>query len=437
MLTMNFTYRIYPDAIQQTQMLDWLESCRRVYNYALRELKDWMNSRKGLVDRCSLEKEYIIKADAPFPGYMEQKRQLPIFKEQRPELKDVHSQVLQDVIKRLHNTWENFKQRGFGFPRFKKFGQFRSFLFPQFKENPIQGNQIKLPKIGKVPITLHRPIPDGFVVKQVRVLSRVRGTQWYVVVAIQSEVSVPDVPVYGRAIGIDLGLERFVTSSDGSYQERPRFFKTLQGKLKLLQRRAARKQRRSKNWEKSQIKVARLHHHIANRRKDFHLNTAHKLCDQAQTIFAVSEAGARLHATDLNTVGLNRGMLRKECVDASFGAFLSLLQWVCWKRGVYFERVNPNGTSQTCPNCQAAAFKQLADRKHTCPECGYQTHRDHAAAQMVLLRGLENIVLPQDVGERKPPGNGVLSGLSYLDKCRSRNTQLRDWEAYTDPTGTV
>ncbi|NES05987.1 MAG: transposase [Okeania sp. SIO2F4] len=91
-------------------------------------------------------------------------------------------------------------------------------------------------------------------------------------------MSVPDPPIYGRAIGIDLGLERFLTVSDGSFQERPKFFKSMQGKLKLLQSRAARKQKGSQNWEKAQTKVARIHHRIANCRKDFHLKTAHKLC---------------------------------------------------------------------------------------------------------------------------------------------------------------
>ena len=218
--------------------------------------------------------------------------------------------------------------------------------------------------------------------------------------------------MHGRAIGIDLGLEKFLTTSDGSTVERPRFLKTLQSRLKVLQRRAARKQKRSQNWEKAQIKVARLHHQIANTRKNFHLQVAHNLCDQGQTIFA----------EDLNTVGLNRGMLRKECVDASFGAFLSLLEWVCWKRGVYFERVNPRGTSQTCPECGATVAKPLREREHICPECGYRTDRDRAAAQMVLLRGRENVV-PQDLGEWKLPSNGVLSGVLYLDKCRSRNAQ--------------
>ncbi len=407
MLTMNYTYRIYPDAVQQTELLEWLEICRGVYNYALRQLKDWIAARKCPIDRCSLEKEYIIPADEPFPSYHRQQNALPKAKKQFPHLGRVHSQVLQTTIRRLHDTWEAFQKRGYGFPRFKKKGQFKSFVFPQFKDNPIEGQTIKLPKMGKVAINLHRPIPDGFKVKQVRVLSKVRGTQWYVIVTIESSVSVPDASIHGRAIGIDLGLERFLTASDGSFQERPKFFRSMQRKLKLLQRRAARKQKRSQNWEKAQIKVARMHHRIANRRKDFHLKMAHKLCDQAQTIFA----------EDLNVTGLTRGMLRKDCVDAAFGQFLSLTEWVCWKRGVYFAKVNPNGTSQTCPNCFATVSKGLEIREHDCPECGYRTHRDHAAAEMVLHRGLENVVAQGLWGTETACQVG-LSGVYDLDKWR-------------------
>ncbi|MBK4732007.1 transposase [Oxynema sp. CENA135] len=415
MLTMNYTYRIYPNVVQQAELRSWLETCRGVYNYALRELKDWIASRKCQVDRCSLEKEYIIPADEPFPSYHRQQNNLPKAKKQFPHLGQVHSQVLQTTIRRLHDTWEAFQKRGHGFPRFKKFGQFKSFVFPQFKNNPINGFTIKLPKIGEVPINLHRPIPDGFKVKQVRVLSRVRGTQWYVVVTIESDISVPDVPVHGRAIGIDLGLERFLTASDRSFQERPQFFKSMQGKLKLLQRRAARKQKGSQNWEKAQIEVARMHHRIANRRKDFHLKTAHQLCDRAQTIFA----------EDLNVKGLTRGMLRTDCVDAAFGQFLSLTEWVCWKRGVYFAKVNPNGTSQTCPNCLATVSKGLEVREHHCPECGDRTHRDHAAAEMVLHRGLENVV-SQGLWGTETACQVGLSGVYDLDKWRGAGTPNRE-----------
>ncbi len=414
MLMLNYTYRIYPDATQQQLIMEWLETCRQVYNYALGEIKDWIASRKCSIDRCSLAREYIIPADAPFPSYQRQQDALPRAKKENPDLAKVHSQVLQTTVRRLHDTWEAFQKRGFGFPRFRKFGQFRSFVFPQFKDNPLTGYHIKLPKIGATAINMHRPIPEGFAVKQVRVLSRCRNIQWYVVVTISSPVSVPDAPVHGRAIGIDLGLERFLTISDGSSVERPKFLKSRHRKLKLLQRRAARKQKRSNNSEKAQVKVAKLHHHIGNTRKVFHLKTAHSLCDQAQTIFA----------EDLNTVGLNRGMLRKDCIDASFGAFLSLLEWVCWKRGVYFQRVNPNGTSQTCPECQATVAKPLSERDHICPDCGYRTHRDHAAAQIVLLRGLESV--PEDNRGRETACAGVLAGEetpSQVPKSRKGRTR--------------
>ncbi|MBK4729704.1 transposase [Oxynema sp. CENA135] len=415
MLTMNYTYRIYPNVVQQTELRSWLETCPGVYNYALRELKDWIASRKCSVDRCSLEKEYIIPADEPFPSYHRQQNNLPKAKKQFPHLGQVHSQVLQTTIRRLHDTWEAFQKRGHGFPRFKKFGQFKSFVFPQFKNNPINGFTIKLPKIGEVPINLHRPIPNGFKVKQVRVLSRIRGTQWYVVVTIESDISVPDVPVHGRAIGIDLGLERFLTASDRFFQERPKFFKSMQRQLKLLQRRAARKQKGSQNWEKAQIEVARMHHRIANRRRDFHLKTAHQLCDRVQTIFA----------EDLNVKGLTRGMLRKDCVDAAFGQFLSLTEWVCWKRGVYFAKVNPHGTSQTCPSCFATVSKGLEVREHHCPECGYRTHRDHAAAEMVLHRGQENVV-SQGLWGTETACQVGLSGVYDLDKWRGAGIPNRE-----------
>jgi putative transposase len=109
-----------------------------------------------------------------------------------------------------------------------------------------------------------------------------------------------------------------------------------------------------------------MHHRIANRRKDFHLKTAHKLCSGAQTIFA----------SDLNVKGLTRGMLRKDSVDAQEGVFLFLTEWVCWKRGVYFAKVNPNGTNQTCPACLATVSKGPEVREHRCPECNYRTPKE-------------------------------------------------------------
>ncbi len=155
MVSMTYTYRIHPDIDQEGKMLDWLEQCRRVYNYALRQRKDWINSRKCRIDACSLRQEYIIPADVPYPDYYKQQNALTEAKKNRTEFKAVHSQVLQDALKRLDKAFKMRTDRQFGFPRFKKTGRYRSFVFPQFKSNPVTGRQIKLPKIGKMPIVLH------------------------------------------------------------------------------------------------------------------------------------------------------------------------------------------------------------------------------------------------------------------------------------------
>jgi putative transposase len=193
--------------------------------------------------------------------------------------------------------------------------------------------------------------------------------------------------------GFSQGLIDFIATSNGLNVKRPKFFVDLQCKLKLLQKkgifadelftrkmpRVSRKKLKSSNWRKAQHKVARLHEHIANTRKDFHWKIAHQLCSQAQTIFV----------EDLNLVGLSRGMLGKHCLDAGWGQFFQILEQCCFKRGVYFQKVNSRKTSQICPNCQTETGKKtLSERVHVCSNCGYTTDRDVAAAQIVCQRGL-------------------------------------------------
>ncbi len=404
MLNLTYSYRIYPRLDQEARMLDWLEQCRRVYNYALVERKDWVNSRKCLVNACSTKREYIVPVGTSYPDYCKQQTALTKVKRNIPELKAVHSQVLQDALKRLDKSFKFMQKRGFGFPRFKKFGQYRSFVFPQFKSNPVNGFEIKLPKIGAMPLNLHRPIPEGFEVKQVRVVFKASG--WYAQLILQANVSVPDVIPHGEPIGIDLGLEKFLAISTGELVERPCFFVDLQSKLRWLQRKLRNKKKGSVNYRKIQAKIRKLHEHIYNVRREFHFLTAHKLCDSAGMIFA----------EDLNLKASSRGMLAKHCLDAAWGSFLEILKWVAWKRGVYFAKVDPNGTSQTCPQCGAhTGKKKLSERVHHCSECGYTTDRDVAAAQVVEQRGLasneqcrsvadgQSVILPVEEGCTETP----------------------------------
>ena len=373
---MNYRYRIYPNATGQDTLFEWMETCRIAYNYGLREIKDWCNSRKCQIDRCSIEQEYILPADLRFPSEVQQLNALPKAKKEFPRLGEVPSQVLQQSIKQLHRSWEGFQKRGFGFPRFKKYGQLKSLLFPQFKVNPIDGTVIQLPKIGAITINLHRPIPEGFVVKQVRILKK--ADRWYASVNIQCDVNVPEPLPHGHPIGVDVGLEKFLATSEGVLVKPPKFFKQMQGKLKLLQRRLSRKQKRSKNYEKQRIKVARMHHTIDNTRKDFHFKQAHELCNAGDMVF-MEDLDFRITA---------KGFLGKHMLDGGFGQFRSIVKYVCWKRDKFFGVVDARGTSQTCPECGARVTKDLSVRIHHCPECGYTTDRDVASGQVIRNRGI-------------------------------------------------
>ena len=403
-MLLNYTYRIRPNQ-QQAQLLDErLETLRVSYNYALRELKDWIASRKCPIDRCSLESEYIMSADSPFPSYHQQQNNLPEAKKKYPKLKSVPSQVLQTNIRRLHDAWDFFRERGYGFPRFKKYGQMKSMLFPQFRSDPITGWHLQLPKVGKVEINLHRPIPDGFTVKQVRILKKAKG--WFAVVTIYADVEIPSPYPRGRAIGVDVGLLSYLATSDGFVELGRKFFKTEQSRLKVLQRRLAKKKKRSKNYEKARKRVEKQHNHIAFKRKDYQFKLAHKLCDMADTIFV----------EDIDFRTMAKGFLGKHSLDAAFGQFRTILEFVGKKRDVFVGRVDHRGTSQTCPNCRITVRKELSERVHSCPECGYKVDRDVASAQEICNRGIETY--PGTLEKQEIGSQVEVSGAMCLDNWR-------------------
>ena len=404
-MILNYRYRIDPDPEQVELLNEWLETCRVSYNYALRELKDWIASRKCSIDRCSLESEYIMAADYPFPSYHQQQNNLPKAKKKFPRLKAVQSQVLQKCVKRLHDSWDSFRKRGFGFPRFKKYGQMKSMLFPQFKTNPLSDWQIQIPKVGLVQINLHRPIPEGFVIKQVRVVKKAMG--WFAVIAIESDFDLSLAVPHGHVIGVDVGLLSYVATSDGYIEPKPKFFKTAHRRLKVLQKRLSRKIKRGKNYEKARIKVAKQHNHIAFKRTDYQFKLAHKLCDLADTIY-VEDCDFRIMA---------KGMLGKHTIDASFGQLRTILEYVARKRDVFIGRVDHRGTSQTCPNCRSSVRKDLNVRLHECHECNYVVDRDIASAQEICNRGIETY---RGTPEKQEIGSQViLSGNFVLDKWRN------------------
>jgi len=419
-LNLTYEFKAIPTS-EQVQLIEHtLTVCRKVWNFALRERKDWMSSRKCQINACSISGEYIIPAEAPYPNYARECKSLTIAKAEFPELATVNAQALQQVLKRLEAAFVDMKRKGMGFPRFKNRYRMRSFVYPQLGRGQLlKENQIKLPQLGWLKYVKSREIPDGFIVKQARIIRKASG--YFVQLALECNVSVPDVMPHGHPVGIDLGLDKFVATSEGLVVDRPRFLSSLHRKLKLLQRRLKRKKKDSNNRHKLNRKIARLHQRISDTRKDWHFKLAHKLCDDAGMIF-VEDIDFRVWA---------KGVFGKHTLDAGFGQFINILQWVCWKRGVYFAKVDKDYTSQVCPQCDAhTGKKELSVRIHSCPECGYTVHRDVAAAQIVRNRGISGVGRILD-NKENACGDGLTGTGNSLVK--SRKSRKKGEEARFQP----
>jgi putative transposase len=217
-------------------------------------------------------------------------------------------------------------------------------------------------------------------------------------------------------------LEKFLATSDGVFVKPPKFFKKLQSRLKVLQRRLIRKQKRSKNYEKQRLKVARLHHKIDNTRIDFHYKQAHALCDAGDMVFM----------EDLDYRTSAKGMFGKHMLDAAFGQFRSIVKYVCWKRGKFCRastlarfansEVDAFGTSQQCPECGEEVKKDLSVRIHDCPHCGYKTDRDVAAGQNIRNRGIALLASLR-------PASPIISTLGHSGMETARAADLPGIEA--------
>lgn len=373
MLNQTYEFKLLPTLAQVETFDRWLDICKDVWNYALVERRDFARAKKSPVNACSIRQEYIIPVDAKKPSFARQCAALAAAKKEHPWLKEPHTHVLQQVLRALEAAFVATWERGLGFPRFKK--RMRSFVFPQLNQQVISAGRVNLPKIGWVKMRQSRPLPDGAVVKQVRIVKRASG--FYAMLSLQQDIDIPEPQPHGNVIGVDVGIKSFLATSAGELVPNPRFFETGQRRLQELNRAASKKCKGSRRWNTAMHRVRRHHERLSNARKDFHFKLAHQLCNTADTV--VVEA--------LNVAGMARGNLSKQVLDAGWSQFVSILQWVGLKRGVCVEKVDARGTSQQCPECGAAVPKDLSVRVHACPECGYTADRDVAAAQVVLKRG--------------------------------------------------
>ena len=341
--------------------------CRELYNSGLRER----------IDAYKINQVSIT--------YQDQQNQLPEIKKIREDLNLIYSQVLQDTLKRLDKTFKSFfsrvkkGERRVGFPRFKSKNRYDSFTFPQANGSfRLEGNNLYLSKIGKVKVHLSQNILGK--VKTCTIKNEVTG--WFVILTVETERVLLEKT--GLQVGIDAGIENFITLSNGEQIENFKYFESSQKELKRKQRSVARKKKGSKSRKDAIIGLRQVHQKIKNQRNDF----AHKVSRRLVKDFDL------IAIEDLNIKGLAKGMLAKQIHDVAWNSFFQKLEYKAENAGRKLVKVNPNGTSQTCI-CGAKVNKTLAQRWHQCLECGYSNHRDIVSAKVILNRAVGQTVLAQ------------------------------------------
>jgi putative transposase len=332
-----YKYKLTPTPEQERAMAFVVRRCRELYNAALQE-------RKAAWQQCGVSVTEAM-----------QSAQLPAIKEVRTEYRDIHSQVLQDVLTRLDRAFQRFFARVKagetpGYPRFQGMNRYNSFTYKQFGNGATLDNGfLVLSKIGRVAVRWSRPIAGT--IKTVMISREVDG--WYVCFSC-ADVPIQPLPVTGQETGIDLGLEAFATLSDGTRIFHPGWYRKAECALKTAQRRVTRRKRGS------------------NRRR------------KAVTLLALVRANDTIYHEDLQTANMVRNhYLAKSISDAGWAAFLSILSFKAACAGRSVVAVSPAFTSQTCSGCGVLVSKGLSVRWHTCPECGTSLHRDHNAAKNI------------------------------------------------------
>jgi putative transposase len=372
-------------------METWSERLRRHWNFALSQRLDWLNRTRCQIDRCSIVSQSIGEIPERV-GYYSQQSALKETKKLFPGYAGIYSEVQQMNLQRLDKAWKRWLvpdksgKRG-GRPKFKKRGESPSFSFSRVNHPKascfLEGNILRIPKIGLIPVILHRKIPDGFVLKTATICFKADG--YYVSISAEDSTIPQSRPLnkVKSAVGIDLGLKEFLATSTGKFVLVPQIYRKDQKHLARQQRELVRKKDGSKNRAKAKTRAAKIHQRIARQREMFHYQIAHWLCRNYDLI-AVE---------DLNIRGLARTRLAKSIYDVSWGKFITILESVVVKYGVHLVKVNPHNTSQNCSGCGTKVPKTLSVRLHQCPKCNLEMDRDENAAINILVKALHAVGL--------------------------------------------
>ncbi|MGZ5781310.1 MAG: RNA-guided endonuclease InsQ/TnpB family protein [Burkholderiaceae bacterium] len=356
-----YKYRLYPSQAQELLLEQTLETCRRWYNTCLAERKDAYENEKRSV------------------GKFEQLRKVRELKQSNPDATNVHSHILQVVVQDLDKAFQAFFRRvkageTVGYPRFKGCNRFDSFGLKEYGNGfKVDGRRLKLSGMGRLRVRWHRPIEGT--IKTVRICRQ--AGKWYASFA--CEVLEQSLQPTGQSVGVDVGIQHLLATSDNEIIDNPRWYRNAQAKLRILQRKVCRRTLGGNNRRKAVLALQCQHEYISNSRKDFLNKVAHSLIVRYDFI--------ALENLPINGMVRNHH-LSKSILDAGWGYLKQRVADKAVEAGRQVVLVNPSYTSQDCsnPNCRRPHSLSLSDRWFEC-ECGLSIDRDVNAALNILWVG--------------------------------------------------
>ena len=394
-----FKYELMPTGEQQRQMRRFAGSCRFVFNRALalqKERYERGEKKLGYAGLCKLLTEWRNGPETPW-------------------LADAPVHPLQQTLKDLERAYANFFAKRADFPRFKKKGQHDSFRYPDPKQIKLDqaNSRIFLPKLGWVRYRNSREVLGT--VRNVTV-SQSCG-RWFVSIQTEREVEQP-VPQATTAVGIDMGVIRFATLSDGTFYVPLNSFKRHEDRLRRAQQAMSRKTKFSNNWKKAKARVQKIHARIGNARRDFlHKATTtisknHAMvCIEDLQVRNMSRSAAGTTEQPGKHVRAKSG-LNKAILDQGWFEFRRQLDYKLAWAGGHLIVVPPQNTSRTCPACgHVSADNRQTQARFLCVECGFEENADLVGAINILSRGMQ---LLRDEGQDTPHACGGMEALASV-----------------------
>ena len=359
-----YKFRLYPTAEQKIAFAKTFGCVRFIYNKMLADKIDYYNQTGKM----------LVTTPAAY-------------KKEYEWLKEVDSLALANAQLQLQTAYQNFfRDKSIGFPKFhnKKSGKNSYTTNNQKGSIRIEGNQIKLPKIGWVKVKFHRPIPDDCDIKSATISMTATG-KYFVSVLTELFCVVPEKILNPEnSIGLDYSSPHFYVDSLGNFADMPHFYRATEQRLAKEQRRLSKMKKGSSNYSKQKKRVAKIHEKMKNQRYDWQHKESHRLADQYDVVCV----------EDINYKGMAQGLrLAKATNDNAFGQFRKLLSYKLAEQGKKLITINKwFPSSKTCRHCgYVNADLSVSDRHWICPSCGSSIDRDVNAALNIRNEGIASL----------------------------------------------